>query len=248
MINKERGEWDQYALLFDQHHKTDGDLLRQIFYDPAMLQLIGDTSGKVVLDAGSGNGYFTQKLATQADKVIGIDASPNMVSIAHVRNQHPNITYLQANLCEAIPVSTASVDLIVSNLVLQYLPSLDKAASEFARVVRERGKVTVGVEHPIVNVIYRTQELLGTRRDNDFEHAVDYFDKVPTTRRTLQGQARVTAFNRTLADYMSPFFQNGFSLTQLQEPEITERVAQLHPTYQRIQHGAKFLLLEFTKK
>lgn len=141
----------------------------------------------------------------------------------------------------------ASVDLVVSNLVLHYLSSLDNTASEFARIVKERGKVVIGVEHPMVNVIYRTQELLGTRRNNDFEHAVDYFDNVPTRRRTLQGQVRVTVFNRTLTDYMFPFFQNGFSLTQIQEPEITKEIAQLHPTYQRIQHGAKFLLLKFTK-
>lgn len=92
------GEWDQYADLFDRHHQTEGDLLRQVFYDTVMMQLIGNISGKVVVDAGSGNGYFTQKLAEQAAQVIGIDASPNMISIARDRNQRSNVEYLLANL------------------------------------------------------------------------------------------------------------------------------------------------------
>lgn len=240
-------KWDALAAVFDQHHNDHGDQLRQKFYDPAMLHLIGDISGQIVLDAGCGNGYFAEILAESATTVIGVDFSPRMVSFAKTRSKHPNIKLILADV-QRLPLFDRSIDIAVSNLVLQYVPSLEKPATELQRVIKDNGKVLIGVEHPMTNVIYRTQELLGSRRTNDFEHAVDYFDRKPTVRRTLNGEANVIVFNRPLEGYLQPFLHNGFVLSNLAEPPITEDIVNLHPSYQRIRHGARFIIFEFTKR
>ncbi|MBI2878047.1 MAG: methyltransferase domain-containing protein [Candidatus Tectomicrobia bacterium] len=51
-------------------------------YRPIVDDLLGDVSGKRVLDAGCGGGTYSRKLASLGAIVTGIDGSANMISIA----------------------------------------------------------------------------------------------------------------------------------------------------------------------
>lgn len=54
------------------------DTLRREWQNPDLvISLLGDISGETVLDIGAGSGYFTFKLAVEAEKVIALEVDPN---------------------------------------------------------------------------------------------------------------------------------------------------------------------------
>src|ERR671934_2864340 len=70
---------------------------------PHLLALLGDIAGRVVLDAGCGEGYLARILAARGARVIGIDLSPRLVELARAKASADAIDYRVADLCEPHP-------------------------------------------------------------------------------------------------------------------------------------------------
>jgi SAM-dependent methyltransferase len=105
-------------------------------------------AGETVLDLGSGAG-FDAFLAVRAvgpeGRVIGVDMTDDMLAKARAnaeRAGHRNVEF-RKGLIEALPVDAASVDVVISNCVINLTP--DKAAvyREVARVLRPGGRMIV---------------------------------------------------------------------------------------------------------
>ena len=101
------------------------------------------------LDLGAGTGSLMFEAATRwpAARVIGIDASAGMLSVArHRLAQDPDvpaqerITFLPGDVMD-LPLDDASVDLAVSSFVLQLVPDRRALLSEVRRVLRPQGTV-----------------------------------------------------------------------------------------------------------
>jgi SAM-dependent methyltransferase len=104
--------------------------------------------GEVVLDLGSGAG-FDAFLAAQAvgptGRVIGVDMTDEMLEKARANAQRAgfgNVEFRKGYI-EALPVDDASVDVVLSNCVINLVP--DKAAvyREVARVQRPGGRLVI---------------------------------------------------------------------------------------------------------
>ena len=105
-------------------------------------------SGETVLDLGSGAGFDVFLAAREVGPgghVIGVDMTPEMLERAR-RNAaaggYRNVDFREGRI-EALPVEDDSVDLVISNCVINLVP--DKAAvyREIARVLRPGGRVVV---------------------------------------------------------------------------------------------------------
>lgn len=104
--------------------------------------------GDVVLDLGSGagNDCFVARAETgPAGKVIGVDFTPAMIERAR-RNAEKlgfhNIEFRQGDI-EDLPVSQASVDVVVSNCVLNLVPDKARVFAEIMRVLRPGGHFSI---------------------------------------------------------------------------------------------------------
>ncbi len=98
---------------------------------------------RVVLDAGAGTGHASRELGRRYPKalIIAVDSSPGMLHEAGRRRSwlHPF-----ARVCadaEHLPLSDGSVDLILSNLMLQWC-DIDPLFAEFRRVLAPHGLLT----------------------------------------------------------------------------------------------------------
>jgi arsenite methyltransferase len=108
--------------------------------------------GEVVLDLGAGGGFDCfvagPKVGTSG-RVIGVDMTPDMLTkarrnVASYREQTglDNVEFRLGEI-EALPVPDASVDVVISNCVLNLSPDKARVWREIARVLKRGGRVAV---------------------------------------------------------------------------------------------------------
>lgn len=106
------------------------------------------SKGDVVLDLGSGagNDCFVARYETGAEgKVIGVDFTPAMIEKARANAEKLgfyNVEFRQGDI-EALPVGADSVNVVVSNCVLNLVPDKEKAMSEMFRVLKAGGHFSI---------------------------------------------------------------------------------------------------------
>ena len=104
--------------------------------------------GDTVLDLGSGAG-FDCFLAAQAvgenGKVIGVDMTPEMVAKARENARKGGYSNVEFRLgeIENLPVADQSIDVILSNCVINLSPNKEKIFSEAFRVLKPGGKIMI---------------------------------------------------------------------------------------------------------
>ncbi|MGC4042589.1 MAG: methyltransferase domain-containing protein [Armatimonas sp.] len=96
--------------------------------------------GKDVLDIASGEGYGSAALAQVARSVVGVDIAPDAVEHAARTYTQPSLRFLEGS-CDAIPLSDASVDLIVSFETIEHHDRHEEMMVEFRRILRPGGLV-----------------------------------------------------------------------------------------------------------
>jgi len=112
------------------------------------LALAGIRPGETVLDLGSGAGldaFLAAERVGPAGRVIGVDLTPEMIAQAKrnaAKGGYANVEFRLGDI-ENLPVESGSVDLVISNCVLNLVPDKAKAFQEIARVLRPGGRVSV---------------------------------------------------------------------------------------------------------
>lgn len=104
--------------------------------------------GQIVLDLGSGTGYDCFLAAKQVDesgKVIGVDMTPQMIEQATQTAQRLGLSNVEFRLgyLENLPIDSNSVDVIISNCVINLAPDKYQVLSEAYRVLKPGGKLAV---------------------------------------------------------------------------------------------------------
>ena len=106
------------------------------------------TEGEVVLDIGSGGGldsFLAAKKVGPKGKVIGLDMTEQMVKRARHNATKENYNNVEFKLGEAedIPVKDNSIDLVMSNCVINLAPDKEKVYREIYRVLKPGGRFVV---------------------------------------------------------------------------------------------------------
>lgn len=103
-------------------------------------------AGRVVLEAGCGEGYGADLLAEVAAHVIGLDY--DAATVAHVRARYPRVDIRHGNLVD-LPLADASVDVVVNFQVIEHLWDQEKFIAECLRVLRPGGQLLVSTPNRI---------------------------------------------------------------------------------------------------
>jgi arsenite methyltransferase len=105
-------------------------------------------AGERVLDLGSGAGFdcfLAAKKVGKQGKVIGVDMTPEMLDKARANSKkgnYPNVEFRLGEI-ENLPVADSSVDVIISNCVINLAPNKKRVFEEAYRVLAPKGRLMV---------------------------------------------------------------------------------------------------------
>lgn len=108
-------------------------------------EALGAKTGGQVLDLACGPGILSAGLAPQADLLVGVDITPEMIRMARERCRKAGLVharFLEAS-AEALPFASARFDCVVTRLSIHHFPSPITVLREVHRVLKRDGRLVL---------------------------------------------------------------------------------------------------------
>jgi ubiquinone/menaquinone biosynthesis methyltransferase len=124
---------DRYDLItvllsFGRDRRWKQRLIREVAISPAQR----------VLDLACGTGDLAFAAGSLGATVTGLDLTPRMIELARQKQSRPTISFLVGDM-SALPVATASCDVVTTGYGLRNVPDLGMALAEIFRVLTPGG-------------------------------------------------------------------------------------------------------------
>ena len=111
----------------------------------APLNFVNLKRGETVVDLGSGAGidaFLASKMVGKEGKVIGIDMTDEMLEKARkvsINNNYKNVEFRKGDIEEKIPIEDNSVDVVISNCVINLTSNKTNTFKEIYRILKKDG-------------------------------------------------------------------------------------------------------------
>lgn len=185
------------------------------------LNLLGDVSGKKVLEIGCGSGHSLEYMAKRGAKELwGIDISSTQIQTA---KDYLSKKGYNANLCCSPMESDADIpknyfDIIYSIYALGWTVDLKQTIKNIFSYLNDDGMLIFSWDHPIY-------QCLGNK-DNDIVVKRSYFDDGIQQDKTFKGQP-VTLNRIRLSTFINELISSGLSIDKVIEGDISEKYADI---------------------
>ncbi len=158
--------------------------------------------GERALDLACGTGDIAVRLADAGAVVCGLDITAPMLALAAARNEGVPVCWMQGDML-ALPVASASQDIVSAGYGLRNVPDLDLALREMRRVLRPGGRVLsldfTLPPSPVVRTAYLAYlDLVGGLVGRLLHGDPDTYRYIPASLRRYPGAAGVAAAMRSL--------------------------------------------------
>jgi SAM-dependent methyltransferase len=226
-VDSNREDWNREAQRYQERHRDNligsNGLWGPVFGVPGEreLKILGEVSGKDILELGCGGGQWSLRLAKQGARVIGQDISDAQVEYAnHFTQQFKldppgGVEFRQGNAEDLTEWPDESFDIVFSNFGAVGFIDINRCFAEVGRVLRKGGIFAFSWLSPFF-------DCLADDGDNQLEIVRSYFDRRPMTAETTWPDGTHTLyvqFHHTFGDWQQAIFGGGLVLTDIFELE-----------------------------
>jgi SAM-dependent methyltransferase len=216
-------QYDSFASEF-LDHASDG--FYNAHYDrPTCLALLGNVTGKRVLDAACGPGLYAEELVRRGASVVGFDQSPRMIDLC--RGRVPNGDFRAHDLADPLEwLDDESFDLVLLALAIEYVDDRVSALRELRRVLSPTGALVMSRQHPTADWL---------------SNGGSYFD-TRIIEETWSKGWQLRYWLSPLEQTCEEIGQAGFFIERLLEPRPTTEAASLNvEEFERLQREPGFM-------
>jgi ubiquinone/menaquinone biosynthesis C-methylase UbiE len=160
--------------------------------EPVVREILAALPVGVALDAACGTGRHGAYLAELGHRVIGVDATPEMLEVA--RAKIPTGEFHEGDLSR-LPIPDDSVDVVACGIAASHVPELGPVFAELARVLRPGGHLVLSDSRGLVGDI--GLPLARTRPDGSFGY--------------------IPVWSRLASDYLAAALPAGFQVRRCEE-------------------------------
>ena len=150
-------EWNLFDYEKDKTWNEGPDGMYQRFLKET-IETNESLAGKLILDAGCGNGLLNQGIAKKGALIIGMDFSLSILK-AYERNAEKKALFIQGDI-QFPPVAFEAFDIVHSSGVLICTNNTELSFSCIEPCVKQGGKLSVWLYHPRKNFIHKVFNLI----------------------------------------------------------------------------------------
>jgi SAM-dependent methyltransferase len=186
--------------------------------DEADARLLGDVTGRRVLEVGSGAAQCSRWLFAAGAEPVALDVSGEMLRRGQALGRASDLAVplVQADAA-ALPLADGSFDLACSAYGgVPFVADSAAVMREVARVLRPGGRWVFSVTHPL------RWALRDDPGPDGLVVTTSYFDRTPYVEQDERGRATYVEHHRTLGDRVREVTAAGLRLVDVVEPEWPE--------------------------
>jgi tetratricopeptide (TPR) repeat protein len=182
------------------------------------LHLMGDISGKKILDLGCGGGQNSVALARQGAKVTALDFSEEQLKFATKLAHEAEVTvkFICDDLENFYSLEGQKFDIILSSFTLSYIEHIAGVFCNVRKVIKDGGIFVFSLEHPLMTNTSEEDYLFF--QGKSYPLMKNYFHTGKEERTWKNGT--IVAYKRKMEDIINPLLSSGFRLIQIIEPSI----------------------------
>ncbi|MBU3217511.1 methyltransferase domain-containing protein [Clostridium estertheticum] len=213
---------------------------------PAMQSLLPDMVGKTVLDLGCGFGENCVNFLNRgAARVVGVDISEKMLSIAKVDNAFENIEYIHLDMNDISTIED-KFDIVYSSLAFHYVKSFSKLLRDINYLLKDNGLLIYSQEHPLTTA--PKQGPIWTLDENKKPLFYNLSDYMESGERSVKWFVEgVIKYHRPFSEIINTLIETGFKIEKMLEPLPDEEDLELIPNMEKDIHKPNFLLIKAVK-
>ncbi|MDP4164297.1 MAG: class I SAM-dependent methyltransferase [Bacillota bacterium] len=238
------------ASVYDNHEFFESYLARRnremspnnIIEKPVLLELLGDVTGKQVVDLGCGEATIGQELLQHGCFFYeGVEGSNKMVEKAKEVLAETN-SIIHHSSIESWDFPGMKYDLAISRMALHYLEDLAPVFTNIYRSLKDNGQFVFSVQHPVL-----TSSVMSASHSPKRTNWIvdDYFDI--GERKELWINKEVIKYHRTVEEYFRLLKGAGFKIEDLRECSPTFESFENEEEYIRRKRIPLFLIFSCNK-
>ena len=137
--------YNHFAKAYDEsRYSSEEQKITDSITKQVVLELVGDTKNKLILDCGCGTGRFVEFFTRKSSRVIGVDISENMLKLAKAKIPNANLSRVDIFF---LPFKANTFDVIICSQVLTHLHNYKEPLLQMRRVLKDDGAIIIDIRN-----------------------------------------------------------------------------------------------------